>query len=244
MTDDIQLPALPIGILFDRDFAQEYARDAVLADRERRNNDESDALTVAHMCGYEDGRKAATVKESVTVKDDLKDEIIRKLSAMNREQFKAHLESCGFELVDERGDFEYWICETVGIQRLQRTDNGEGEYIEPTIAAQWHAWQARAALAPVSEDAAQAVRWAPSSAYWSQRLVEIFGPDARKGINALEAQLRDAQQAQPVADKLADKLAEALRAFTVEIVPNNTRDHLWDDARSALAEYDRQRGGE
>lgn len=45
--DDIQLPALPIGILFDRDFAQEYARAAVLADRER-----------------------ATVKESVTVQDE------------------------------------------------------------------------------------------------------------------------------------------------------------------------------
>lgn len=37
-----------------------------------------------------------------------------------------------------------------------------------------------------------AVRWAPSSAYWSDQLRMYFGEDARKGIDALEKQLRDA----------------------------------------------------
>ncbi len=37
----------------------------------------------------------------------------------------------------------------------------------------------------------QAVRWAPSSAYWSAELTRLFGPDAREGINVLEARLRD-----------------------------------------------------
>ena len=60
----------------------------------------------------------------------------------------------------------------------------------------------RAALAQqdesVTEDMKSAVRWAPSSAYWSQRLRELFGPDAREGIDALERRLAEAQQAEPV----------------------------------------------
>ena len=44
----------------------------------------------------------------------------------------------------------------------------------------------------VTDDMRYAVRFAPSSAHWSERLLELFGPDARKGIDALEAQLREA----------------------------------------------------
>ncbi|MGV2894208.1 hypothetical protein ACNPPY_00300 [Achromobacter sp. AGC78] len=44
----------------------------------------------------------------------------------------------------------------------------------------------------VTDDMRDAVRFAPSSAYWSRRLVEFFGPHAREGINALEKQLRAA----------------------------------------------------
>lgn len=33
-----------------------------------------------------------------------------------------------------------------------------------------------------------AVRWAPSSRYWSDELERLGGPDARAGINALEAE--------------------------------------------------------
>lgn len=63
----------------------------------------------------------------------------------------------------------------------------------------------KAALAqqeePVTEDMKSAVRWAPSSAYWSQRLRELFGPDAREGIDALERRLAEAQQAEPVQEQ-------------------------------------------
>lgn len=47
--------------------------------------------------------------------------------------------------------------------------------------------------ATITEDMKNAVRWAPSSAHWSERLREFFGPDAREGITALERQLYDAQ---------------------------------------------------
>lgn len=45
----------------------------------------------------------------------------------------------------------------------------------------------------VTDDMRAAVRFAPSSAHWSERLKEFFGPDAREGINALEKQLREAR---------------------------------------------------
>jgi hypothetical protein len=63
--------------------------------------------------------------------------------------------------------------------------------------AAWHAFYAAVSAAPappvggVTEEMRSAVRWAPSSAYWSAKLVEFFGPSARDGINALEQQLRD-----------------------------------------------------
>ena len=47
---------------------------------------------------------------------------------------------------------------------------------------------------PVTEDMKSAVRWAPSSAYWSERLREFFGPDAREGIDALERRIAGAQE--------------------------------------------------
>ncbi len=45
----------------------------------------------------------------------------------------------------------------------------------------------------VTDDMRYAVRFAPSSAHWSERLKEFFGPDAREGIDALERQLREAR---------------------------------------------------
>ncbi|CAB3928945.1 hypothetical protein LMG3412_06549 [Achromobacter deleyi] len=45
----------------------------------------------------------------------------------------------------------------------------------------------------VTDDMRYAVRFAPSSAHWSERLMEFFGPDAREGIDALERQLREAR---------------------------------------------------
>jgi hypothetical protein len=55
----------------------------------------------------------------------------------------------------------------------------------------------RSKAEPVTEDMKSAVRWAPSSAYWSERLREFFGPDAREGIDALERRIAGAQE--PVA---------------------------------------------
>ena len=58
--------------------------------------------------------------------------------------------------------------------------------------------QAPAAAGDALEDykvnGAQAARWAPSSAHWSGELCRLFGPDAREGINVLEARLRDAER--------------------------------------------------
>ncbi|MFY3460751.1 hypothetical protein ACOTJD_29255, partial [Achromobacter xylosoxidans] len=45
----------------------------------------------------------------------------------------------------------------------------------------------------VTDDMRYAVRFAPSSAHWSERLKEFFGPDVREGIDALEKQLREAR---------------------------------------------------
>lgn len=45
----------------------------------------------------------------------------------------------------------------------------------------------------VTDDMRYAVSFAPSSAHWSERLKEFFGPDAREGIDALERQLREAR---------------------------------------------------
>ena len=54
-------------------------------------------------------------------------------------------------------------------------------------------------------DGASAVRWAPGSAYWSEVLVELFGPDARKGIDVLETMWRKEIER---AERLADALRE------------------------------------
>ena len=61
----------------------------------------------------------------------------------------------------------------------------------------------RAEVERLRTDGASAVRWAPSSAYWSDVLRDLFGPDARKGIDLLETRWRKELER-------ADKLAEAL----------------------------------
>ena len=50
-----------------------------------------------------------------------------------------------------------------------------------------------AALEAEKEEIKQAIRWAPSSAHWSNVLIKLCGEDSRDGINALEKQLREAQ---------------------------------------------------
>ncbi|MDQ1758980.1 hypothetical protein RAS14_04410 [Achromobacter aegrifaciens] len=67
----------------------------------------------------------------------------------------------------------------------------------------------------VTDDMRAAVRFAPSSAHWSERLKEFFGPDAREGINALEKQLREARadldRQQHPSEAVRDAAFEAVR---------------------------------
>lgn len=50
------------------------------------------------------------------------------------------------------------------------------------------------ALEDYKENGAAAVRFAPSSAHWSNELRRLFGPDARDGIDRLEERMRAAEQ--------------------------------------------------
>ena len=63
----------------------------------------------------------------------------------------------------------------------------------------------RAEVERLRDDGASAVRWAPGPAYWSEVLVELFGPDARKGIDVLEARWRkEIERAERLAEALED----------------------------------------
>ena len=93
----------------------------------------------------------------------------------------------------ERAAFEAWAQNSFELHR-----HSAGEYSSNFTQTAWAAWQARAALQSrdrdyedIKELGGQAVRWAPFSAHWSAELVRLFGPDAREGINLLEARLRD-----------------------------------------------------
>lgn len=65
----------------------------------------------------------------------------------------------------------------------------------PEAPAQASAVDERVEHRAALDDMRYAVRFAPSSAYWSAKLREFFGPDARSGIDALEKQLREARAA-------------------------------------------------
>lgn len=66
----------------------------------------------------------------------------------------------------------------------------------------------------VTDDMRYAVRFAPSSAHWSERLVEFFGPDAREGIDALERQLREARAMLDRQQRAGDAVRDALWTLT------------------------------
>lgn len=66
--------------------------------------------------------------------------------------------------------------------------------------------QADGNLSCVTDDMRSAVRWAPSSCYWSVMLLGFFGPNARDGINALQHQLRDTNATIARVRALADRL--------------------------------------
>jgi len=73
----------------------------------------------------------------------------------------------------------------------------------------------RAEVERLRTDGASAVRWAPGSAYWSEVLVELFGPDARKGIDVLEARWRKEIER---AERLAEALKEIRSRSSIDLV--------------------------
>lgn len=124
---------------------------------------------------------------------------------------------CGLDVTDDEG------CFPVGSERTQwevRCGNPSCYAHDPcdkslqAAAARWNRRATaardavikalRAEVERLRTDGASAVRWAPGSAYWSEVLVELFGPDARKGIDVLEARWRKALER-------AERLEEALR---------------------------------
>lgn len=85
------------------------------------------------------------------------------------------------------------------------------------LALDWQVQQQKLAeLEAEKEEIKQAIRWAPSSAHWSNVLIKLCGEDSRDGINALEKQLREAQatiaqQAEQLA--AAQKAADRVEAY-------------------------------
>lgn len=68
----------------------------------------------------------------------------------------------------------------------------------------------RAEVERLRTDGASAVRWAPSSSHWSEVLRELFGPNARDGIDATEARLHEERAR---AERLAEALDDAARSM-------------------------------
>lgn len=124
----------------------------------------------------------------------------RKLSDLLTQQQEAEPVDDGamFDWIDARARETFSRHKSVARgQQITAADNPESHLI--WAALKWaEAHPPKPAAQPiVTDDMRMAVRWAASSAYWSQVLIDIFGPDARDGIYALEAQLREAQAAQP-----------------------------------------------
>ena len=68
----------------------------------------------------------------------------------------------------------------------------------------------RAEVERLRTDGASAVRWAPGSAYWSDVLRELFGPNARDGINVVETRWRAELERADTAEALLRQALEVL----------------------------------
>lgn len=88
----------------------------------------------------------------------------------------------------------------------------------------------RAELEDYRTNGAAAVRFAPSSAYWSDELRRLFGDDARTGIGVLESRY---QQERTRAERLAEALREATAMLLADYPETAKR------LRGALAQEDR-----
>jgi hypothetical protein len=82
----------------------------------------------------------------------------------------------------------------------------------------------RAEVERLRTDGASAVRWAPGSAYWSEVLVELFGPDARKGIDVLETRWRKELERADTAEALLRQALEALKEAKAVLSKKNTNE--------------------
>lgn len=144
------------------------------------------------------------------------------------------------------GSSRVWICK-VAIN----TRNDEGRKNEAYIAAA-HPETIRALLAErddLLENGKQAIRWAPSSAHWSNELKRLFGDDARLGIDALESQLRNAQAER---DALREALIAAIECGMVpksSVADGGASAHarqvvVADMIRAALAQHQGEKHGD
>ena len=87
----------------------------------------------------------------------------------------------------------------------------------------------RAEVKDYRTNGAAAVRFAPSSAHWSEELRRLFGDDARTGIEVLENRHR-----QELAR--AERLAEALRLYMSAGFGNSTDFYKQAEAKRAATE--------
>lgn len=96
----------------------------------------------------------------------------------------------------------------------------------------------RAEVERFRTDGASAARWAPGSAYWSEVLKELFGPDARNGIDVLETRWRkELERAERLAEVLSKileneasdwKVAEEFGGYVLDV-------ELREEARAVLS---------
>lgn len=137
-------------------------------------------------------------------------------------------QAAGLTDLPERLEAE--IVRTVSLDILHQAAASEIRRLRAALAAQ--------AVPAVTDDMRNAVRWAPSSAYWSEKLKEFFGPDARTGIDALEKQLREAQKMAvgwTDADSDAARLALELECLLLDKdIPLPATSRWWASANDAL----------
>jgi rubrerythrin len=129
--------------------------------------------------------------------------------------------------VDEVKETDLWRCTVCGrvgtVGRCCGEETRERVNMEQLLAENE---RLRDEVERLRTDGASAVRWAPSSAHWSEVLKDLFGPDARNGIDVLETRWRKELER-------AERLAEALR----ELEEREQRDEaLLRQALEALEE--------
>ena len=121
-------------------------------------------------------------------------------------------------------------------EREQRDEALLRQALEALEALQAENKHLRDEVGRLRTDGASAVRWAPGSAYWSEVLVELFGPDARKVIDVLETRWRKELER-------AERLAEALELMVTTHDEGGWPTATIAIARAALTAY-RKQGGE